>query len=427
MGERRTLTTGAKPLFAAASLALIAGLTLFPHPGDPVREGVLCLACGVTGGVDAVLNIALFVPLGAALWLLTRRSGIAVALGFAVSLAVEAAQGLLIAGRDATVSDLLANTLGAWAGAVLARHALALVSPSPSVASLLARSYALFSALLLIASYFLFTPVVPYQKLFVQWQPKRQGYDTLQGALRDLKLNGATLQGGQRIDPRALPFVDSSSGSLMLAADVSLWSLSRRIAPVARLANPFHETAALSMAQAFALFRVETVAARLRLRVPHAAARCAPVDGRPPSPAMPWELAIAGTLHGRVIRIECDAGGDSRAAVHSVHLRPALLWSLLWPRQLVLGARERATTAACLLLFLLPLGYWWAASNATRSPAGRATAAPLWALVLPVAVLIVTATRGSAGVVGGDIAGAAAGIACGALVARLTARVGFLG
>jgi VanZ family protein len=43
------------------------------------------------------------------------------ALGFVAALTVEALQGLLLPGRHAALSDIVANTLGALLGAVLAR------------------------------------------------------------------------------------------------------------------------------------------------------------------------------------------------------------------------------------------------------------------------------------------------------------------
>jgi glycopeptide antibiotics resistance protein len=46
------------------------------------------------------------------------------ALGFVAALTVEALQGLLLPGRHAAFSDIVANTLGALVGAILARAVL---------------------------------------------------------------------------------------------------------------------------------------------------------------------------------------------------------------------------------------------------------------------------------------------------------------
>ena len=51
------------------------------------------------------------------------------AAGFLVAVVVELAQGLLLPGREATFSDIVANTLGAFAGAVVGGLVVALVGP----------------------------------------------------------------------------------------------------------------------------------------------------------------------------------------------------------------------------------------------------------------------------------------------------------
>lgn len=66
-----------------------------------------------------LLNILLFVPLGATLALLTRRTWWWVTLLAAVgSAAIEVVQGLWLA-REASWSDVVANTIGAFVGAVV--------------------------------------------------------------------------------------------------------------------------------------------------------------------------------------------------------------------------------------------------------------------------------------------------------------------
>lgn len=81
--------------------------------------------------MQVVLNVVLFVPLGALLRRLAGRSlRTTVLIGLGVSLAVEATQytgiwGIYPCGfRVADVDDLIANTLGAWAGAVIAPRLL---------------------------------------------------------------------------------------------------------------------------------------------------------------------------------------------------------------------------------------------------------------------------------------------------------------
>ena len=95
--------------------AMILAVTLTPMPHQAAQvalTGPFCLACGDGGGADFVLNIALFLPLGAALAAAGLRARTVVLLGLALSAGVELLQFSVIPGRDATVGDVVANTAG---------------------------------------------------------------------------------------------------------------------------------------------------------------------------------------------------------------------------------------------------------------------------------------------------------------------------
>ncbi len=118
----------------AVGLLAIAAATLTPLPLNEYRAAETpfwCLVCGSLGSIDVILNVALFLPLGVGLqrlgWPLAR---LALAC-FLLSLAVESLQIITIAGRDASVSDLLTNTSGGILGGFIALHWRGLVFPSP--------------------------------------------------------------------------------------------------------------------------------------------------------------------------------------------------------------------------------------------------------------------------------------------------------
>jgi VanZ family protein len=102
------------------ALSLILALTLVP--GSTSVPAADCLWCGEFATADFLLNVALFVPLGLALGV---SSGVAawaaILIALVVSGGVELAQ-LAIPGRYPTVSDVLANLLGAVAGLLIARR-----------------------------------------------------------------------------------------------------------------------------------------------------------------------------------------------------------------------------------------------------------------------------------------------------------------
>lgn len=97
----------------------VAWVTLRPDPGAEWAAQASppwCIACGEAGLADLLLNVVLFVPLGIALHRLRWAGWAAVAAGLALSGCIEATQGVVLVGRDATLGDLLANTAGTGIG-----------------------------------------------------------------------------------------------------------------------------------------------------------------------------------------------------------------------------------------------------------------------------------------------------------------------
>src|SRR2546430_13460067 len=105
-------------LFLTGVLAVIAMATLRPLPGQPTMLLTTCIACGDHGVADFHLNVLLFVPLGAALGLVGKRVPRAALWGALLSIAIEVAQ-LYTPGRDSSIGDVIANTIGTAAGAML--------------------------------------------------------------------------------------------------------------------------------------------------------------------------------------------------------------------------------------------------------------------------------------------------------------------
>ncbi len=121
-----------------AAALLVGSATLWPTD-NPGSTATFCIVCGDLGGVDFVLNVVLFMPLGVGLrWLLGRWSLAALA-GFGVTLLVETLQWRLIRGRDASLGDVLANTLGTIVGVWIAVEGPRWLNATPLVARRLAR------------------------------------------------------------------------------------------------------------------------------------------------------------------------------------------------------------------------------------------------------------------------------------------------
>jgi hypothetical protein len=90
------------------------GATLFPA-GIEHTEFFACIVCGTRGWADALANVLLFAPLGAALVAARRTGARPIAYGCALSCAVELAQ-TVIPGRDPSFGDVCFNTLGTAMG-----------------------------------------------------------------------------------------------------------------------------------------------------------------------------------------------------------------------------------------------------------------------------------------------------------------------
>ncbi len=121
----------ARKVALLASVALIAAVTLRPTGGDNVIQ------VADLGGIveafrhsdttfllsfllEAAANTLLFVPFGAALFLLRGFSiGKTALYGFVLSAAVEGTQWLFISGRTTSLDDVVLNTLGAVLGQAL--------------------------------------------------------------------------------------------------------------------------------------------------------------------------------------------------------------------------------------------------------------------------------------------------------------------
>ncbi len=101
-----------------ASLLAIVGLTLLPSHDAKIEPMWRCLVCGEHGVADVIRNIALFLPFGVVLGFAHTRLWRALVIGAILSTAIELAQ-LWIPGRDSSVSDVMANTLGTTIGCML--------------------------------------------------------------------------------------------------------------------------------------------------------------------------------------------------------------------------------------------------------------------------------------------------------------------
>ena len=181
-------------MLLACALLLIAFATLWPMPGPPHTWG-FCLICGGRGAADLLLNIALFMPLGAALALGGRSRGRVTVLALLLSTAIELSQ-FYIPGRDPSVSDVIANTCGALLGALVVGRAPSWLNPPPGRASHLSRTTTILATLICLATALLLTPAYPDSPYFGLWTPELGRLVQYQGRVLSATINGEPIGNG---------------------------------------------------------------------------------------------------------------------------------------------------------------------------------------------------------------------------------------
>jgi len=180
---------------AAAGLALVLGLTLTPAAGPDAGTFRWCLLCGDLGLSDFIANVLLFVPLAAGLvW-----SGVAgrriVAAAFLLAALIEIAQ-LAIPGRDSTLGDVVAATLGA-ALVVLARRRWAARRSARAGLLAAAAAWAVIAA-----TGFALRPSLPPTVWYGQWTAALGQFEWYRGRLLSVALGGTPLGDGRLDDSR---------------------------------------------------------------------------------------------------------------------------------------------------------------------------------------------------------------------------------
>lgn len=401
---RRTLVLG-------AAVALIVVATLGPRrPGTGWEAGRfdVCLFCGSNGGLDAINNVLLFLPFGAAAaaagWRLRRT----VATAAALATAVELIQLLVLTGRYAGLGDILFNTLGAAAGGVLFSTRSLWASPSPKAARIGALVAAASSIGIAAATAWLLGLPLPDGPLVGQWAPRRAVAFT--GQVHRATLNGAPLP-AEPLDPGAAHAYRARAAAQRASLEAEITAATpppRGFAPIVRLVTEDLVHLALGQSQDAMVFipalrgrllGLRTIAVALPVAVPSTE-----------------RLRLEGLVEPGALQISTD--GMSGRSSRRLPLTVGLGWTMLLP--FTFTARDTPVIASLLWLALLtvPVGFYAAASSSTR--------AWFWWLVIPFALVVVLAyVPAAAGIAAsgwpewvGGVSGAVVGALAGQWVRR---------
>jgi hypothetical protein len=186
LARRGVVTWG----LVAVAFGLVAIATLVPNSHGTGGGGppFWCLACGDYAVADAVANVALFVPLGWALGRARVRPFVGLAVLVTTTLTVEWLQYTLVPGRDASLSDILTNSVGGVTG-------MALPGLQRKIAESGGRALraAILYGVLLVAGLGVGegTQAVPLPRTLRWTEGSTRGYVPFTGSLRALQVDGA--------------------------------------------------------------------------------------------------------------------------------------------------------------------------------------------------------------------------------------------
>ena len=342
-------------------LAVIAALTLRSAPEQASLTALTpfsCLVCGSLGLVDVLLNVLLFVPLGVAL----RRTGMRLLLvvggGFAISLAIELLQLALIAGRDASVSDLITNTAGAALGAVLADRWRRLVAPTVPAAIGLVTLYAIAWAALWGGSAALLRPDPPPGRYYGQWAHDFENNRTQwRGTIGKVDLNDHPIPDDLVPDEPLRGALWSRGYTLEVRG--AFGPPTDRVAQIFGLATDRGEIFLEWTQYGRDLgFSIRYGPSLIRLRSPIVRFDyAAPTDSGEP-------LHLIARERNGVLSAEVRTARDTIMARHP--LTPSLNWTFALPFAYRLGFETRWLTMLWVGVTLLPLAYWGGLGGSTR-------------------------------------------------------------
>lgn len=352
MTESRQFSPGIVLMALTAGLVLVATLT--PVPNQAALSALTpwwCLLCGDLGTVDVILNLALFVPFGAALGWSGIRPPRAALIALLFSIVIELLQHGLVPGRDASLSDVLTNTAGAWIGAGIGGVWTFLWRPDRVSARRLALGASVgWLGMLAFTAWAVRPSPPPGEEYVARWAPDLPLLDRFRGRVDGAELDGLARAPG----PLDAAMVRSriATGHVTLSAHATGGPVADRLAPIVEVAGPDSvPVLRLGKLGQKAVFTVRSRARGLLLRDPYAKAyRAFSAD-----PAAP--VTVEGGLADRHLMVATR--GEGAVARADLPLTPGLGWMLVLPlTRYPFDYRPEWTSAVWVALPLLLVGFW---------------------------------------------------------------------
>lgn len=199
------------------ALACILAATLTPAGAALQPDFSACLLCGARGNADALVNLILFAPLGAALALNGFTGPRPVLAAGILSCCVELAQ-IVIPGRDPSLGDVCFNTLGAAAGQALFLLGARWLVPAAGRAARLSLAAAIVASGAVALTAFLLAPRYPPPPYFSWWVPSRPEMTWYHGRVLEARLGDRSIRPGDHPLPALVLPLLSAGAPLRLTA-----------------------------------------------------------------------------------------------------------------------------------------------------------------------------------------------------------------
>ena len=346
-------------LLVASGAVVIAFATLRPGPAGMGTEGI-CLVCGPYGGVDAILNLLLFVPFGVGLALARTGGRTALGIVFGCSLAIELLQLQHITGRDATLGDLLWNTLGGAAGFLMGRHPTTLLRPPARLAAGLALASIIGWVSVQGIVAYSFVPALPPGPYYGQiGRPSTASRLAFPGRVHSARAGDVSLTPGRLASPERLRDLLSRRGGTRVEVAVTPGPPAAGRAEVLVVSGP--DLAGVMSVEQLGralLFGVRTGAERMRLRPYEFLIHDVfPAD---PHDVVPDTLTLFVHYSTREVRAGALGGRTGQEWLLRFVPRLSAGWILLAPAPTLIAGdgREALASAVYFAALLVPTGYW---------------------------------------------------------------------
>ena len=303
------------------------------------------------------MNVLLFVPYGFSLRSLGASRAAILLTGFFTSAVIELLQ-LWIPGRDTSLRDTLANTMGASLGAAVCSHWRLILLPHPSRARNLALCWTLLWLLLASFTMWSLEPAPTPRFYFGQWAPEDVYPASFRGSVLSARVNGVAIPPG-RLDTSALLRKQFARDSSHTEVTAVLGAPTEKLSSILSIADDQRrEILLIGQRGPSFVFRMRMRASQFRLRNFGIALTTARAKQE-------QLLTIAASRSSSSQSIRTTDGRSVQTKTLS--LTPRLGWTLFAPFPPILGPRSEVLSALWLVLMLLPIGYW-AARNQLVAP-----------------------------------------------------------